>query len=57
MFVLLLGAFEGLLLWYWVALRLGQVLAYGAVLGSVTIFAGKSALHSLAEARVDGLSQ
>ena len=56
-FVALLAAFEGLLLWYWIALRLGQVLAYGAALGVVTIFAGKSALYSLAQSRVDGLSK
>lgn len=53
-FVSLLAAFEGLLLWYWLALRLGQVLAYGAALGSVTVFAGKSALQTLAKLRVDG---
>ena len=45
---------EGLLLYYWAALRLGQVLAYGAVLGSVTAFAGNRALNSLAKWRVEG---
>ncbi|KAL5523045.1 hypothetical protein ACEPAF_1312 [Sanghuangporus sanghuang] len=53
-FVGLLGAMEGLLLWYWAALHLGQVLAYGAVLGSVTILAGNRALNSLAKWRVEG---
>ncbi|KAI5119881.1 hypothetical protein M0805_008552 [Coniferiporia weirii] len=53
-FVALLAAFEGLLLWYWVALRLGQVLAYGAVLGFFTVFAGKSALNTLAKLRIEG---
>ncbi|PAV15471.1 oligosaccharyl transferase delta subunit [Pyrrhoderma noxium] len=51
-FVSLLGAFEGLLLYYWAALRLGQVLAYGALLGVPTIFAGNRALNSLAKWRV-----
>ncbi|EJC99366.1 oligosaccharyl transferase delta subunit [Fomitiporia mediterranea MF3/22] len=53
-FVGLLGAFEGLLLWYWVALHLGQVLAYGAILGSVTILTGNRALNSLAKWRTEG---
>jgi len=46
-FVALIAAFEGLLFWYWVDLKLGQVLAYGAVLGLVTAAAGKHALGSL----------
>ena len=53
-FVALLGAFEGLLLWYWVALRIGQILAYGAALGAVTAFAGNRALNAVATWRVDG---
>ncbi|KAH8113864.1 oligosaccharyl transferase delta subunit [Phellopilus nigrolimitatus] len=53
-FISLLGAFEGLLLWYWVALRLGQVLAYGAVLGLLTVFSGNRALNVLAKWRVEG---
>ncbi|THH04652.1 hypothetical protein EW145_g5366 [Phellinidium pouzarii] len=53
-FVTLLAAFEGLLLWYWVALRIGQVLAYGAVLGSLTTFAGNRALKALAKWRIEG---
>lgn len=52
-FIGLLGAFEGLLLWYWLALRLGQVLAYGAALGAVTVLAGNRALNSLAKWRVE----
>jgi oligosaccharyltransferase complex subunit delta (ribophorin II) len=47
-----LGAFEILLFWYWVDLKLGQVLLYGGVLGVVTIFAGKYALSSIAQHRV-----
>ncbi|KDQ13352.1 hypothetical protein BOTBODRAFT_160644 [Botryobasidium botryosum FD-172 SS1] len=46
-FVALIAAFEGLLLWYWADLKLGQVLAYGAALGLVTAAAGKHALGSL----------
>ena len=50
-FVTLLGAFEGLLLWYWVALKLGDVLLYGAILGVATIAAGNRALSVLARER------
>jgi oligosaccharyltransferase complex subunit delta (ribophorin II) len=49
---LLLGAFEGLLVWYWVDLKLGQVLLYGGVLGVVTALAGKNALATIGEKRV-----
>lgn len=51
-FVSLLTAFEGLLLWYWVALKLGEVLAYGAVLSIVTAAAGKYALSNIARWRI-----
>ncbi|KAF8870646.1 Dolichyl-diphosphooligosaccharide--protein glycosyltransferase subunit Swp1 [Infundibulicybe gibba] len=51
-FISTLGAFEVLLVWYWVDLKLGQVLLYGAVLGLVTIFAGKQALASIGDRRV-----
>ncbi|KAJ7783579.1 Dolichyl-diphosphooligosaccharide--protein glycosyltransferase subunit Swp1 [Mycena maculata] len=47
-----LGAFELLLFWYWVDLKLGQVLLYGGVLGVVTIFTGKTALASIGARRV-----
>ncbi|KAG6819562.1 hypothetical protein H0H93_010727 [Arthromyces matolae] len=50
-FILTLGAFEGLLVWYWVDLKLGQVLGYGAVLGVVTILTGKQALSKIADVR------
>lgn len=43
-FLALLAAFEGLLFWYWVDLRLGQVLMYGAGLAVLTTAAGKKAL-------------
>ncbi|KAG8917092.1 hypothetical protein FRC02_003358 [Tulasnella sp. 418] len=46
-FIGLLTAVEGLLLWYWVDLKIYQVLAYGAVLGLVTAAAGKRALSAL----------
>jgi oligosaccharyltransferase complex subunit delta (ribophorin II) len=51
-FVLCLGAFEVLLFWYWVDLKLGQVLLYGAGLAIPTIFAGKQALSSIGNQRV-----
>ncbi|RDB30026.1 Dolichyl-diphosphooligosaccharide--protein glycosyltransferase subunit 2 [Hypsizygus marmoreus] len=51
-FILTLGAFEGLLVWYWVDLKLPQVLAYGAVLGLVTLFTGKQALSKIGDRRV-----
>jgi len=47
-----LGAFELLLVWYWVDLKLGQVLLYGGLLGVVTIFTGKTALASIGARRV-----
>ncbi|PPR07465.1 hypothetical protein CVT26_013435 [Gymnopilus dilepis] len=51
-FILSLGAFEALLFRYWVGLKLGQVLLYGAVLAVPTVFAGKQALSSIAERRL-----
>ncbi|KAG2342271.1 hypothetical protein BDR05DRAFT_976467 [Suillus weaverae] len=44
-FTALLGAFEVLLVWYWVDLELGQVLLYGGILAIPTVFAGKQALY------------
>lgn len=52
-FVLSLGAFETLLFTYWVKLKLGDVLLYGAVLGVVTIFTGRQALSSISSRRKD----
>ncbi|QRV76048.1 oligosaccharyltransferase complex subunit [Ceratobasidium sp. AG-Ba] len=43
-FLLALFAFEGLLFTYWVKLRLGQVLSYGAVLAVLAAGTGKRAL-------------
>ncbi|KAJ7601118.1 oligosaccharyl transferase delta subunit, partial [Mycena floridula] len=51
-FTLSLGAFEVLLFWYWVDLKLGQVLLYGAILGVATLFTGNYALASIADRRV-----
>ncbi|OSD01488.1 oligosaccharyl transferase delta subunit [Trametes coccinea BRFM310] len=50
-FVATLAAFEALLVWYWVALRLGQVLLYGAILSIPTALAGKRALAALGDRR------
>lgn len=43
-FLLALFAFEGLLFTYWVKLRLGQVLSYGALLAVLAVGTGKRAL-------------
>ncbi|KAI0823000.1 oligosaccharyl transferase delta subunit [Trametes gibbosa] len=51
-FIATLAAFEGLLVWYWVALRLGQVLLYGAILAIPTAFTGQRALAALGERRL-----
>lgn len=51
-FILTLGAFEALLFWYWVALKLGDVLFYGSILGLVAFFTGKHALASIASKRL-----
>ncbi|KAF7306749.1 Dolichyl-diphosphooligosaccharide--protein glycosyltransferase subunit 2 [Mycena indigotica] len=51
-FIATLGAFEVLLVYYWVGLKLGQVLLYGSVLGLVTVFTGNTALSSIGARRV-----
>ncbi|KAJ7932590.1 oligosaccharyl transferase delta subunit [Mycena leptocephala] len=51
-FIASLGAFEVLLVWYWVELKLGHVLLYGGVLSVVTLFTGKTALASMGARRV-----
>ncbi|KAF8631331.1 hypothetical protein AX15_002450 [Amanita polypyramis BW_CC] len=51
-FIATLGAFEALLFWYWVALKLGDVLFYSAILGLVTFFTGKHALANIASQRL-----
>ncbi|KAK1224474.1 hypothetical protein PQX77_012648 [Marasmius sp. AFHP31] len=53
-FTVTLGAFEVLLYKYWVELKLGDVLLYGAILGVVTVFTGKHALSNIAERRISG---
>ncbi|KAH0826650.1 oligosaccharyl transferase delta subunit [Lanmaoa asiatica] len=50
-FTVLLGAFEALLFWYWVDLKLGQVLLYAGILAVPTVFAGKTALATTCEWR------
>jgi len=47
-----LAAFEGLLFWYWVDLKLGQVLTYGAILGAFTFATGNRALSYIAKQRL-----
>jgi len=47
-----LAAFEVLLFWYWVDLRLGQVLLYGGILAVPTALAGKQALAKTSEWRL-----
>ncbi|KAJ7102123.1 oligosaccharyl transferase delta subunit [Mycena belliarum] len=51
-FITTLGAFEALLFWYWVDLKLGQVLLYGGILSVATLFTGKTALASIGARRV-----
>ncbi|KAI0035431.1 oligosaccharyl transferase delta subunit [Vararia minispora EC-137] len=51
-FSMSLAGMEGLLLWYWFELRLGQVLLYGALMAIPTFFTGKSALASIAARRL-----
>ncbi|KAI0044947.1 hypothetical protein FA95DRAFT_1608110 [Auriscalpium vulgare] len=50
-FTVSLGALEALLLWYWVELRLGQILLYGAGAAFVAAVTGKQALVSIGEHR------
>jgi len=50
-FTATLGAFEFLLFWYWVDLKLGQVLLYGAGLGMVAVLTGKTALAQVGKLR------
>ncbi|KAF7339633.1 Dolichyl-diphosphooligosaccharide--protein glycosyltransferase subunit 2 [Mycena sanguinolenta] len=51
-FIASLGAFEVLLVWYWVELKLGDVLLYGGILGVATLFTGNTALASIGARRV-----
>ena len=53
-FTVSLTALETLLFYYWVDLKLGQVLAYGAAIGFVTVVAGKMALEKRGEWRLQG---
>lgn len=51
-FIATLGAFEALLFWYWVDLKLGQVLLYGGILSLFTAAAGKQALATKGDWRL-----
>lgn len=51
-FIATLGAFESLLVWYWVDLKLGQVLLYGGFLSIVTVLTGKHALSKIGDRRL-----
>jgi len=50
-FVLSLALIEGLLLWYWVDLRLGQILLYGSGAATLALLTGKQALVGIAARR------
>jgi len=50
-FTVTLVAFEGLLFWYWVDLKLGQVLLYGGILSLAAVLTGKTALVKIGEHR------
>ncbi|KAF9653535.1 hypothetical protein BDM02DRAFT_3257640 [Thelephora ganbajun] len=50
-FTATLGAFEVLLFLYWLDLKLGQVLLYGAGLGIVAVLTGKTALVQVGKLR------
>ncbi|EKM58117.1 uncharacterized protein PHACADRAFT_252164 [Phanerochaete carnosa HHB-10118-sp] len=53
-FTVSLTALEALLFYYWADLKLGQVLAYGAAVGLVTVISGKTALEKRGEWRLQG---
>ncbi|KAH9979768.1 oligosaccharyl transferase delta subunit [Russula compacta] len=50
-FVLSLALIEGLLFWYWIELRLGQILLYGSGAVTLTLLTGKQALAGIAGRR------
>ena len=50
-FVLSLALIEGLLLWYWVELRLGHILLYGSGAAALAALTGKQALVGIAARR------
>jgi oligosaccharyltransferase complex subunit delta (ribophorin II) len=51
-FTIILGAFEALLLWYWIDLKLGEVLLYGGILSVFAVFTGKHALATIGSLRL-----
>lgn len=48
-----LAAYEFFVFYYWVDLKLGQVLLYGGVLAIINLFTGKHALSSIAKRRLN----
>jgi len=50
-FILSLALIEGLLLWYWIELRLGHILLYGSGAATLTLLTGKQALAGIAARR------
>ncbi len=50
-FVLSLALIEGLLFWYWIELRLGQILLYGSGAATLALLTGKQALVGIAKRR------
>ncbi|KAH9985505.1 Oligosaccharyltransferase subunit Ribophorin II-domain-containing protein [Russula vinacea] len=50
-FVLSLALIEGLLFWYWIELRLGQILLYGSGAATLAVLTGKQALAGIAKRR------
>jgi oligosaccharyltransferase complex subunit delta (ribophorin II) len=43
---------EGLLFWYWIELRLGQILLYGSGAATLALLMGKQALSGIATRRI-----
>jgi oligosaccharyltransferase complex subunit delta (ribophorin II) len=56
-FTALLGTFEALLVWYWVGLKLGEVLTYGAILTVPTVYFGRKALYTLGQLRLGSVKK
>ncbi|KAI0277915.1 Oligosaccharyltransferase subunit Ribophorin II-domain-containing protein [Russula aff. rugulosa BPL654] len=50
-FILSLALIEGLLFWYWIELRLGEILLYGSGAATLTLLTGKQALAGIAKRR------
>ncbi|KAH9962937.1 oligosaccharyl transferase delta subunit [Russula dissimulans] len=50
-FLFSLGLIEGLLFWYWIELRLGQILLYGSGAATLAVLTGKQVLAGIAKRR------